>query len=490
MAAEPSSTTNANAAALRPLGSHARSPAMPLSRPLTLVGSDPRCHLHLVSSTVSRQHVVIVSGDGVTYVRDLVSRTHVLVNQEAVREAELKNGDELQIGKFAFSYIASPNPPTEVAPAAAALNISTRPEALNITGHTVLIGRDPGCDVAIEDDAISARHAIVFDIGGKRYVRDLNSRTGTFLNGSRVRQQEVLFGDQIRVGETRLEVIAAKPAAAKAAKPVAPAVVADAAPPKAEAAARMVVPPMVAALEPAAAVAASRVEPPAIEIKPAAAVAPAAPARAAVSPFAKGRPGAPAPLAAGPDEEIAPPPKPVRPAAPPVVMVFQPLVPAPELPRLMVLPPIPKPAPTAITTGAVPPPAAAVAPKGVERAPVKSEPVAGIAPAAELPRPAMAKPVAQPVVSRVEPPVVKVIEPPAPVAKVEMPGKFRWIWSRLKRLPPRRHECRIKRCCRQLRWLRRLRKLRWIWSRWKRLPRRRRECRLRQRCRRLRKWRR
>jgi hypothetical protein len=304
------------------------------------------------------------------------------------------------------------------------LNISTRPEALNITGHTVLIGRDPGCDVAIEDDAISARHAIVFDIGGKRYVRDLNSRTGTFLNGSRVRQQEVLFGDQIRVGETRLEVIAAKPAAAKAAKPVAPAVVADAAPPKAEAAARMVVPPMVAALEPAAAVAASRVEPPAIEIKPAAAVAPAAPARAAVSPFAKGRPGAPAPLAAGPDEEIAPPPKPVRPAAPPVVMVFQPLVPAPELPRLMVLPPIPKPAPTAITTGAVPPPAAAVAPKGVERAPVKSEPVAGIAPAAELPRPAMAKPVAQPVVSRVEPPVVKVIEPPAPVAKVEMPGEI------------------------------------------------------------------
>jgi len=41
-------------------------------------------------------------------------------------------------------------------------------------------------------------------MGGKRYVRDLGSRTGTFVNGQPVRQQEVQFGDTVRIGETTM----------------------------------------------------------------------------------------------------------------------------------------------------------------------------------------------------------------------------------------------------------------------------------------------
>jgi pSer/pThr/pTyr-binding forkhead associated (FHA) protein len=227
-----SSASNANAPALRPLGSHARSPALPLTRLMTLIGSDTRCHLNLISSTVSRQHALIVSSGGRAYVRDLVSRTKVMVNHQAVREAELKANDEIQIGKFAFAFVPAPVEPGAAAEAApAGLSISDRAEPEAISGLTVLIGRDHDCDVSLGQPEVSARHAVIFQIDGKRYVRDLNSRTGTFLNGSRVRQQEILFGDQIRIGNTRLELVASKEAVAVIKAAAAPKIARPAAPP-------------------------------------------------------------------------------------------------------------------------------------------------------------------------------------------------------------------------------------------------------------------
>jgi hypothetical protein len=46
-------------------------------------------------------------------------------------------------------------------------------------------------------------------MSGKRFVRDLGSRTGTFVNGHRVKQEELHLGDVILVGETELRYVAA-----------------------------------------------------------------------------------------------------------------------------------------------------------------------------------------------------------------------------------------------------------------------------------------
>ena len=63
------------------------------------------------------------------------------------------------------------------------------------------IGRDSGNDVVINDDADSARHAVVELNDGTWWVSDQGSTNGTLLNGSRVERPERLRdGDVIDIG--------------------------------------------------------------------------------------------------------------------------------------------------------------------------------------------------------------------------------------------------------------------------------------------------
>ncbi|MFT3785100.1 MAG: FHA domain-containing protein [Tepidisphaeraceae bacterium] len=50
------------------------------------------------------------------------------------------------------------------------------------------------------DELVSTVHAIILESDGKRFIRDLQSRTGTFLNGKKIHQEELNFGDEIRIG--------------------------------------------------------------------------------------------------------------------------------------------------------------------------------------------------------------------------------------------------------------------------------------------------
>ena len=63
------------------------------------------------------------------------------------------------------------------------------------------IGRDSGNDVVINDDAVSARHAVVELNDGTWWVSDQGSTNGTLLNGGRVARPERLRdGDVIDIG--------------------------------------------------------------------------------------------------------------------------------------------------------------------------------------------------------------------------------------------------------------------------------------------------
>jgi pSer/pThr/pTyr-binding forkhead associated (FHA) protein len=59
-------------------------------------------------------------------------------------------------------------------------------------------------DVALDDPAISSQHFQIEAFGREFFLRDLDSRNGTFLNGSQVRYSQVLPGDQITAGKTSL----------------------------------------------------------------------------------------------------------------------------------------------------------------------------------------------------------------------------------------------------------------------------------------------
>lgn len=59
-------------------------------------------------------------------------------------------------------------------------------------------------DVVLEDQAVSSLHFQIEAFGKEFFLRDLESRNGTLLNGTKVRYSQLLPGDQITAGKTSM----------------------------------------------------------------------------------------------------------------------------------------------------------------------------------------------------------------------------------------------------------------------------------------------
>ena len=197
-------------AALLPLDGKPVSAPLIVRRDFTLIGSRNRARWRLDSPEVSRSHAALILSRGTLYIRDLGSRTHTFVNEQIVDEAELRHGDLLRIGNFRFKiHHPSPEAGSESAPTAG-LSAAEGQAPLEIAGRTLLIGHRVNCDLVLASDSVSNLHAILFELNGSHHIRDLFSRTGTFVNDTPVKQQELRPGDMIRIGqaEFRYELMA------------------------------------------------------------------------------------------------------------------------------------------------------------------------------------------------------------------------------------------------------------------------------------------
>jgi len=69
------------------------------------------------------------------------------------------------------------------------------------------VGRDAGNDIVLNDEAASAKHAIVSFADGEWWLEDAGSTNGTLLNGSRIWDRERFhYGDEIAVGRIALRL--------------------------------------------------------------------------------------------------------------------------------------------------------------------------------------------------------------------------------------------------------------------------------------------
>lgn len=66
------------------------------------------------------------------------------------------------------------------------------------------IGRRPGCDVFLDNLAVSGEHANIFTIGEDSFIQDLNSTNGTFINNKRITKHHLRAGDTIAIGKYAL----------------------------------------------------------------------------------------------------------------------------------------------------------------------------------------------------------------------------------------------------------------------------------------------
>lgn len=73
---------------------------------------------------------------------------------------------------------------------------------------TLVIGRDPACDVCIADAALSRRHALVLGRGGRAWLRHLSRTNATYVNGRFVRAEvELHAGDELCLPVALLRVV-------------------------------------------------------------------------------------------------------------------------------------------------------------------------------------------------------------------------------------------------------------------------------------------
>lgn len=92
---------------------------------------------------------------------------------------------------------------------------------LDVEAYLLILGASPGqerrplarakttfgrrkTDIVIEDPAISSLHFQIEAFGKEFFLRDLDSRNGTLLNGTKVRYSQLLPGDQITAGKTTM----------------------------------------------------------------------------------------------------------------------------------------------------------------------------------------------------------------------------------------------------------------------------------------------
>lgn len=69
------------------------------------------------------------------------------------------------------------------------------------------IGRDPGCDLMLDNLGVSRRHARLHEVEGRFVIEDKNSTNGVFINGRRISSAaEVTPGDEIKIGKFLLGV--------------------------------------------------------------------------------------------------------------------------------------------------------------------------------------------------------------------------------------------------------------------------------------------
>ena len=78
-------------------------------------------------------------------------------------------------------------------------------KSFDITGvGTYTIGRRD-CDVVLDDEKVSRKHASIIIVQADRYaVQDLASRNGTFVNGVRLSRRNIQHNDLIRIGNSTL----------------------------------------------------------------------------------------------------------------------------------------------------------------------------------------------------------------------------------------------------------------------------------------------
>jgi len=104
-----------------------------------------------------------------------------------------------------------PDPDLSALPAGTALlRVKRGPNAgaiFRLDNDLTTAGRHPDSDIFLDDVTVSRRHVEFYRENGRFTVRDVGSLNGTYVNGSRIEEAELVGGDEVQIGKFRLQFV-------------------------------------------------------------------------------------------------------------------------------------------------------------------------------------------------------------------------------------------------------------------------------------------
>jgi pSer/pThr/pTyr-binding forkhead associated (FHA) protein len=165
---------------------------------LVTLGRDETNGLVVDSEDVSDFHAEVIVEDDRVVISDLLSSAGTFVNDKRIGgRCTLQPWDVIRLGSIELEL----NDPSVTKPSVWALEVThptgrvDRFELASITS----IGRDPGCDISLDSELLSRRHAEIRIARGYLEVTDLGSVNGTLLNGRPVEHAPVYARDQLTI---------------------------------------------------------------------------------------------------------------------------------------------------------------------------------------------------------------------------------------------------------------------------------------------------
>jgi pSer/pThr/pTyr-binding forkhead associated (FHA) protein len=76
-----------------------------------------------------------------------------------------------------------------------------------LASGVIMIGRSADCQLILEDDYVSTRHARVVSAPSGIYIEDLGSTNGSYVNGQRITAPTTItLADTVRIGKAMMRL--------------------------------------------------------------------------------------------------------------------------------------------------------------------------------------------------------------------------------------------------------------------------------------------
>lgn len=193
-----------------------------MESPTFLAGSDPRCDMRLPAELSAGKELLFQAAHGRLYCLELGDSE---ADRTAIRRCRLESA-ALEVNGFEVRAFEESGPNAEIEAALHSTPLrggdaSQEPNAFTLVdvrdhgpraaiplSRTITVmGRSPRCRVSFNSWAASRFHAVCVSVRDEAWVVDLESRTGTFVNESPVRERRLQVGDRLRIGANEFSVL-------------------------------------------------------------------------------------------------------------------------------------------------------------------------------------------------------------------------------------------------------------------------------------------